>query len=204
MVLLNEIDVLRDVSRRPDHAGIRYMLTGSLAMNYWAEPRMTRDIDLVIELQQADVGKVVALFSDAYLVSSAAVAEAIHRERMFNIIHDAAVIKVDFIIRKSPEYRVVEFARRQRVPVADFEISLVSREDLILSKLLWAKDSRSGFQLRDVGNLLAGECDTDYLLPWADRLGVGDLPEEKPCADGGCERIESLVESISGLRQGGR
>ena len=178
MVLLNEIDVLRDVSSRLDHAGIQYMLTGSLAMNYYAVPRMTRDIDLVIELQRTEVGKVVALFSDAYVVSSAAVADAVCRERMFNIIHSEAVIKVDFIIRKSAEYRVVEFARRQRLMVADFEISLVSREDLILSKLLWAKDSRSEFQLRDVENLLEGECDADYLIPWASRLGIGDLLEE--------------------------
>ena len=40
-----EIDVLRDVSRKFEQAGIAYMLTGSTAMNYYAEPRMTRDLD---------------------------------------------------------------------------------------------------------------------------------------------------------------
>ena len=34
-----ELDVLRDVSRRLESAGISFMLTGSVAMNYYAQPR---------------------------------------------------------------------------------------------------------------------------------------------------------------------
>lgn len=41
-----ELDILRDVSQRLESAGIAYMLTGSVAMNYYAQLRMTRDIDL--------------------------------------------------------------------------------------------------------------------------------------------------------------
>ena len=37
-----ELDILRDVSARLEQAGIAYMLTGSMAMNYYAQPRMTR------------------------------------------------------------------------------------------------------------------------------------------------------------------
>lgn len=53
----NEVDIIRDVSKKLETAGIAFMLTGSLAMNYYAQPRMTRDIDLVMELgaQDADV-----------------------------------------------------------------------------------------------------------------------------------------------------
>jgi hypothetical protein len=47
-----ELDVLRDVSRRLESAGISFMLTGSVAMNYYAQPRMTRDIDLVVSLMK--------------------------------------------------------------------------------------------------------------------------------------------------------
>jgi hypothetical protein len=37
----NELDIVRDVSQRLDRAGITYMLTGSRAMNYYAQPRMS-------------------------------------------------------------------------------------------------------------------------------------------------------------------
>lgn len=61
--LPNEIDIVRDVSERLDRAGIPFMLTGSLAMNYYAEPRMTRDIDIVVEIQPEEGGRMVDLFS---------------------------------------------------------------------------------------------------------------------------------------------
>jgi hypothetical protein len=176
--LPNEIDVLRDVCGRLEGAGIPYMLTGSLAMNYYAVPRMTRDIDVVVELQGKDVARLAALFADAYYLSEVAVARAVASERMFNIIHTEAVIKVDFIVRKSSEYRRVEFARRRKVALADFSAFLVSREDLVLSKLVWARGSGSELQLRDVRNLLAEACDEAYLTQWAQSLGVGELLEE--------------------------
>ena len=55
---------------------------------------------------------------------------------------------------------------------------IVSKEDLILSKLYWAKDSHSEFQLRDVKNLLASGYDTAYLEDWSRRLGLHDLLAE--------------------------
>jgi hypothetical protein len=62
----SEIDIVRDVSRKLDHAGIAYMLTGSMAMNYYAQPRMTRDIDVVIALGPNDVERMASLFEVDY------------------------------------------------------------------------------------------------------------------------------------------
>jgi len=44
----NEIDIIRDLANKFAEGGIDYMLTGSLAMNYYAQPCMTRDIDVVV------------------------------------------------------------------------------------------------------------------------------------------------------------
>ena len=44
----SELDIIADVAQKLEKIGIQYMLTGSVAMNYYAEPRMTRDIDLVV------------------------------------------------------------------------------------------------------------------------------------------------------------
>ncbi len=61
---------------------------------------------------------------------------------------------------------------------AGFTVSIVTKEDLILSKLAWAQDSRSELQLRDVDNLLAAGADTEYLRKWASELDVVNLLEE--------------------------
>ena len=63
-------------------------------------------------------------------------------------------IKIDFVVRKDTPYRRREFSRRKKVAVDDQDLYVVSPEDLILSKLDWAKDSRSEVQLNDVRNLL--------------------------------------------------
>src|SRR2546426_5413691 len=97
---MNEIDIVRNVSHRYEQAGIAYMLTGSMAMNYYAQPRMTRDIDVVVALQPEDVETVVTAFSPDYYVPREAMNEAVADASIFNLIHQEAVIKVDCIVRK--------------------------------------------------------------------------------------------------------
>src|SRR5437773_873191 len=159
---MNEIDIVRDISRKFEQAGIDYMLTGSMAMNYYAQPRMTRDIDVVIAITPDKVQRVIELFRPDYYLSEQNIHESLAQESIFNLIHNESVIKVDCIVRKSSAYRQAEFQRRQRVSILDFAIFIVSKEDLIISKLLWAKDSHSELQLNDVKNLLAAGFDADY------------------------------------------
>ncbi len=174
----NEIDVIRDFAGRFARGGIDYMLTGSLAMNYYAQPRMTRDIDVVVALRQDDADAIIGLFSPDYYVAREAVTSAIARESMFNLIHQETVIKVDCIVRKSSDYRRQEFERRTPVTIQDFTTWIVSKEDLIISKLAWAKETRSEQQLRDARNLLATGYDADYMNEWMQALGLDDLWQE--------------------------
>ena len=174
----NQMDVLRDVSTKLSRAEIEYMLTGSFAMNYYAEPRMTRDIDMVVALEPKDSDLVVRMFEPEYYVPKDAVRRAIANEGQFNIIHTQGIIKVDFIVRKSEEYRRLEFDRRREVEVEDMKIWIVSKEDLIISKLYWARDSHSELQLGDVKNLLKSGYDNLYLTAWTENLGLSDLLRE--------------------------
>ena len=173
-----ELDVLRDVSMRLESAGIAFMLTGSVAMNYYAQPRMTRDIDLVIALDGVKAKTIVHLFAENYYLDSQAISRAIEQRSIFNLIHNETIIKVDCIVLKSDAYRQEEFTRRQQIMLGDFQTWIVSLEDLILSKLHWAKESKSEMQLRDVRNLLVPGCDTVYLHSRAPKLGVEELLKE--------------------------
>ncbi len=57
---------------------------------------------------------------------------------MFNLIHQESVIKVDCIVLGRDSFRQEEFARRKQITLGDFATWIVSREDLVLSKLDWA------------------------------------------------------------------
>ncbi|MCY3955411.1 MAG: hypothetical protein OXF47_05400 [Nitrospira sp.] len=175
-----ELEILQMVTTRLAEANIPYMVTGSIAMNYYAVPRMTRDIDIVVELFEEGVEETVRLFQGDFYVDREMVQEAVKNRLMFNVIHHAYMIKVDLIVRKNSDYRKEEFSRRRTVKVEDHSLHIVAPEDLILSKLDWAKDSHSEIQLSDVRNLLAAvpQLDHDYLVGWADRLGLRDLYRE--------------------------
>jgi hypothetical protein len=175
-----ELDVLRIVTGRLDAAAIPYMVTGSMAMNYYAVPRMTRDIDLVVELSDADVDRLWRLLAADFYVDRDAVRRAVHDRTTFNAIHTELVVKVDFVVRQDTEYRREEFRRRRRVTVDADQITVVAPEDLVISKLEWARDSRSEVQLADVRNVLTAcpDLDRHYLARWIGRLGLDSLYRE--------------------------
>lgn len=176
-----QIELIKLVASRLEKAGIPYMLTGSAALDFYAQPRMTRDIDLVIDLDLSTARKLYELFSADFYLEESAINQAIEQHSMFNAIHQKWIIKVDFIIRKDLEYRKVEFDRRQKFELdGGIKIFAVSPEDLILSKLEWAKDTNSEVQKRDIHSLLelVPNLDYDYLNKWARVLGVTQQLEE--------------------------
>ena len=175
---MNETDVLIDISQKLNSINIPYMLTGSLAMNYYAEPRMTRDIDLVIMIKKGMEKKLINKFKEDYYISKNAIEQAIRNNSMFNIIHNETVVKADFIIRKETRYRKEEFKRRKNIEIDGEEISIVSREDLIISKLEWAKGSNSEMQKKDILNLLNGEYNKNYLKRWLQSLELYEYFKE--------------------------
>jgi hypothetical protein len=172
-----ELQVLLLVAQRLEKAGIAYMVTGSVAMSFYATPRMTRDIDIVIDIRETDIPRMVDLFTSDFYINRNMIESAIRHEDMFNIIHNEYVVKIDFVVRKSDEYRQVEFARRRKVRVDSTDIWIVSPEDLVLSKLWWAKDSHSERQLADVTNIMnhVPDLNREYLQKWVQGLGLSSL-----------------------------
>jgi predicted nucleotidyltransferase len=178
MTLTPELFALRDVCARLDGAGIAYMLTGSLAMSFYARPRMTRDIDLVIALEAPEAERLIGALGPEYHADASAITAAIRDARAWNIIHLPSVVKIDLIPRQNTRYRRAEFDRRRRVDLAGVRLWIVSVEDLILSKLEWSRESRSEQQRRDVKSLLEAPLDRAYLDEWAARLDLGGLLKE--------------------------
>jgi hypothetical protein len=175
-----ELDVLKEVTQRLDRAKIAYMVTGSIATNFYTIPRLTRDIDIVVELSEENLGRFIPLFDKDYYLDPETVRDAVKNSGMFNLIQHEYVIKIDFVVRKDSPYRRREFSRRKKVSVDGQRLYLVAAEDLILSKLVWAKDSRSELQLSDVRNLLKSvkRLNRRYLARWAKELGVEPLYRE--------------------------
>jgi hypothetical protein len=177
----DELEVLRVVVERLNAAQVEYMLTGSVAMSWYAQPRQTRDVDIVVDLPAAKVSAVVSSFSADFYVDSDVVRDEVRRKGMFNMIQDALVVKVDMILKKTGAHDAEAFRRRRSVEMAPgLAVDIISPEDLVLAKLAWAAQGESDLQLRDVRNLLRSVEDLDqhYLSAWAATLAVADLLEK--------------------------
>ena len=175
-----EIELLKTVAARLDRVGIAYMMTGSMALAVYSTPRMTRDIDMILQISTADIPTVISLFKDDFYIEESSVRQAVRDSSMFNIIHNDTVIKIDLIIRKNEQYRIEEFARRQIVEIGGVSVYVVSAEDLILSKLVWGGTAGSQLQFRDVQQILRDvlALDWNYLVSRAQLLGVGSMLEK--------------------------
>ena len=159
-----------------ERARIPHMLTGSFAGSYHGSPRATQDIDLVIEADEACLRALIASMPRAeYYVDEDAALEALRAETQFNVIDLATGWKVDLIIRKSRPFSREEFARRSVTEFEGAKLSIASVEDVILSKLEWAKSGASSRQIEDVASILkirGGDLDGAYLERWIESLGI--------------------------------
>src|SRR6476619_5751351 len=82
-----------------NRAGIRYIVTGSIAAIFYGEPRLTHDVDFVVYLNQPEVERLGEVFpaSDYYLppVDTLVAELSKIRPSSFNIIHMDSGFKAD-------------------------------------------------------------------------------------------------------------
>jgi len=172
-VLARVLDILRSL-------GIDHMVSGSIAGSYYAQPRMTRDIDLVIDLRPASAPALAAALAPEFYCDAGALERAASRRSMTNAIHDGTLLKIDFIVRKDDPYHREEFARRVARQLGAVTADVVTAEDLIIAKLLWLQQSGSPVQRLDVGHLVRDVAGLDwpYVERWAVTLGIAPLLAE--------------------------
>ncbi len=151
--------------------GVDYMLSGSVALNAYAIPRMTLDIDVVVELLSGNIADFLEIFKKGYYVDTFTVKEETRRKGMFNIIDHETGFKIDFIVRKSTVFRKLEFSRRRKMKIGNIETWIVSPEDLIISKIEWIQLYQSPKQIEDIKQLLKYKpLNIVYVIEWCEKL----------------------------------
>lgn len=169
-------ELLRKVAKILQDLKISYAVTGGFAVIVWGKPRFTADIDIIVELAPQNISplaKALLLIDKAVYVSEEAMWDALKRRGEFNFIHPQTGLKVDFWVRgsKADIYGKLKFERVRVVKFGDQEVSFVSPEDLILSKLFWYKKSGSSKHLEDIKTVLdiqKNKLDLDYIKKWAE------------------------------------
>ena len=95
-VRLTEQELLVDCLRKLNRLGVPYMLTGSMASNFWGVPRTTHDLDFVVKFQPEDGPRIAREFEDGFFIDERAIRGAFAPPYMFNAIYRRSALKVDF------------------------------------------------------------------------------------------------------------
>jgi hypothetical protein len=173
---MSATDLLSLVAARLNTLRIPFMLTGSVAAAFHGAGRATMDVDLVIDATREQLRALVAALSasDRYVSEEAALA-ALDHESMFNVVDAATGWKADLFVRKSRPFSREEFARRQAFAFEGSTLWVATLEDLVVSKLEWAKLGGSARQLEDVAAMLRvadGAIDQAYVDRWVSALDL--------------------------------
>jgi hypothetical protein len=160
-------------------AGIRYIITGSVAAIFYGEPRLTLDVDLVVFLNDKDIARLAGIFppSDFYLPPLEIIAAEARREQRghFNILHVPTGFKADLYLTGRDELEAWAFRFQRRVQFAGETIALAPPEYVIVRKLEYYREGGSEKHLRDLRSMLSvsgDQLDQSALQDWIQRRGL--------------------------------
>lgn len=168
-----------------EREAIRYAVTGSVAGSAYGEPRLTNDIDIVVDIGPADVARVARCFplTDFYFPPEEVVAVEVRRAQRghFNVIHHDTGFKADFYPKGSDALQEWALAAARRLEVDGATIALAPPEYVIVKKLEFFREGGSQKHLDDVAAIIRhqiGALELPLIERHARRLGLNDLWEK--------------------------
>lgn len=151
-----------------ERLGIPYMVVGGFAAIFYGEPRLTLDVDIVVDMEWEHVTPFVAAFPiPEYYVSEEGIRDSLQRCCPFNVIQPATGAKVDLVPLPCDPFTRAAFRRRQRM-----EYDAAGNSAMFISPEY--RDSQTGCLLRDGFRKAPPRCAgrSGYAVG---RVGPGDL-----------------------------
>lgn len=155
---MQEINLFRVFFDRLENSGLKYMVTGATAAIIYGEPRLTNDIDIVIEMGEKDAGRITRSFpSDQFYCPPLEVLEQEARRSLrghFNVIHHSTGFKADFYLKGKDDLHNWAIDRRKRFKLEGVSIWVAPPEYVILRKLEYYREGKSEKHLRDIAGMI--------------------------------------------------
>lgn len=145
--------------QRLEALGLPYMVTGSVASMIYGEPRLTLDVDIVLDLEAERATDLLAAFPDSEFYRPPLEVLRVECARStrghFNLIHHASGMKADVYLAARDSLRRWGLAHRRRIAFGEGQLALAPPEYVILRKLEFWREGGSEKHLRDVRAMLA-------------------------------------------------
>lgn len=162
--------------------GLDYLIGGAVAVWAYAEPRTTRDFDVVVNLPGDQIRRLSEeLARRDMLVPPDVIVDLLLQpegDLPVSAIHLYSGNKADiYLLRAGDEFRRASLAHRRRVDLGPplGEVYVHAPEDLILNKVHFFGISGQEKHIRDIAAILVyldEQLDWMYFYSWLDQLGL--------------------------------
>lgn len=162
--------------------GIPYMITGATAAILYGAPRMTNDLDLVLQLNAETGRRLPELFPATYFYVPPLDVIEVERRRPnrghFNIIHLATGYKADAYMAGSDPLHAWGLERRRQLQLKGGPAAVAPPEYVVLRKLEFYREGGSAKHLEDIRAILqssATDLDATFLETEITQRGLRDI-----------------------------
>lgn len=179
--VVNEVDAVRRALLALNASGIPYALSGSLASNFYAIARSTKDADFVVETDSASLTRLFNSLGDQFDTDRQLSFEMVTHTTRYVLDHRDTAFKIELFLVSDDPFDRSRFARRRLDSYEGVPVWVMTPEDVVVQKLRWLKLSRNPKHREDVRRVLAysGEgLDVAYISRWADVHDTRAMLEE--------------------------
>ena len=145
-------------TRPLEEARFDYVVTGSIAAIVYGEPRLTHDLDVVIDIRESNIPKLIATFSGAEFYCPPAdviIVEARREQRgHINLLHISTGFKADLYLRGRDPLHIWALQNAKELPFLGSQIRVAPPEYVIVRKLEFYREGGSDKHLRDIRLML--------------------------------------------------
>jgi len=188
-----EANLFHIFTNRLDEMDLRYMVTGAVASILYGEPRLTHDIDLVVEMTKESVNEIAQAFpSDQFYCPPIEIIRLEITRPLrghFKLIHHATGFKADVYLTGQDELHRWAMSKRKQIQLGSTSVWVAPPEYVILRKLEYYREGKSEKHLRDIAGMV--ELSSEQIDTQALENKVKDLSLEKEWKE--AQRIVSAL-----------
>ena len=166
--------LLVNLARQFDSSAIPYIVIGGQAVLVYGEPRLTRDIDITVGVDNSAVKQLIALCSAAGVQPAVEnVSEFVRQSNVLPLYDTTSHIRVDIIFSFMP-YERQAMTRSNAVVINGYPVKYASLEDVVIHKIFAGRPR----DIEDVKSILNKNprYDRAYVIDWlkafSDSLGI--------------------------------
>ena len=154
-----------------DAISVPYLLAGSFASNFFGLPRSTKDAGFVVQLSGGVGAEFGQRLGSEFELDTQLTFETVTGTCRQMVYHLRSPFKIEIFLLSKDAHDQIRFLRRREEDLFGRKVWLLSPEDVIVSKLRWAR-RKDEEDVRGVMAVQRGKLDWSHIEHWCRQHGT--------------------------------